>query len=319
MIKRYLQFIQEQKGDYNSIGEWVESLIDDDYIKNIVFRYLDSKQDINLSNAINVLDKKTQKEIKGQIDRYLQDGIKQKDTQVSARVEIDELNESAEISPAGKGIFTSFLKTITSLGQKDSEPNWEKCPQDFLIFYHYPNLESQLVKQIFSRFKSLLRYQDLVDYGRNDVDLYFGVRCDGQFEYGICYDVKLSTIGRFKLSTSVIKWIIHLDLKSAASLKKILVNLSYSDVLTFGKIKMDMSGFNPGYHERKLPIKITDRVISCGYLGCGKWDNGQLDVGEYQNIKSNFHSFVLNKKWGDKVLLSVQSQSFWVNLHIKLK
>lgn len=98
MIKRYLQFIKESKiNGFNSLGEWIESLIKDDYIKNIVFRYLDSKQDVNLSNAINILDEKTQQDIKSQIDKYLQEGIPERDTEVSAHVDIDELNETSII------------------------------------------------------------------------------------------------------------------------------------------------------------------------------------------------------------------------------
>ena len=35
MIKRYFEFIKEHSHDNQSIGEWVEELYNDDYIKNI--------------------------------------------------------------------------------------------------------------------------------------------------------------------------------------------------------------------------------------------------------------------------------------------
>lgn len=321
MIKRYLDFIKEDYNGFQTLGEWVESLIDDEYVRNIVARYTkDSDPSVDLSNAINILDERIQQEIKSQIDNYLQNGIEEKEPQFLVSTDIEQLTEALadEITIAGKGIFTSFLKSLTSLGQKEGQPSFEKCPDDFLLYYHYPNLQSEIVKQIFSRFKSLTRYIDLVDYQKNEVDLYFGVKCDGQFEYGLHYDNNVP-IGRFKLSQSTIKWICQIESKSAASLKKELVNLTYSDILTFGKIKSDMASFQPGYFEKKLSPTIKDRVISFGYYGIGRWDNGKLDEGEFQNIKNNFTTWLLSKKWGSKVLISVKPMSFWVYLHIKLK
>lgn len=322
MLKKYLDFIKEnQINGFNSLGEWIESLMDDEYIRNIVGRYTkESDPSVDLSNAINILDDNTKKEIKSQVDNYLQNGIEEKEPQFLISTDLEQLTEALaeDITIAGKGIFTSFLKSLTSLGQKEAQPSWEKCPQDFLIYYYYPNLQSESVKQIFSRFKSLTRYIDLIDYQKNEVDLYFGIKCDGEFEYGLHYENN-HPIGKFKLSQTAIKWICQLDSKSAFSLKKELVNLTYADILTFGKIKSDMASFQPGYFEKKLSPSIKDRVISFGYYGIGRWDNGKLDEGEFQNIKNNFTTWLLSKKWGSKVLISVKPMSFWVYLHIKLK
>lgn len=319
MIKRYLDFIKEsQINGFNSLGEWVESLMDDEYVRNIVARYTkDSDASIDLSNAINILDDKTKQEIKAQIDYYLENGIEEKEPQFTASTDLEPLTES-EITVAGKGIFISFLKSLTSLGQKEAGPSWEKCPDGFLLFYHYPNLQSEDVKQVFSRFKSLTRYLDMVDYQKNETDLYFGIKCDGNFEYGVHYDV-LKPIGQFRLSQSVIKWICQIESKSASSLKKELVNLTLADVITLGKIKTDMLTFNPGYHEKKLSPILKDRVISFGYFGVGRWDNGKIDEGELMNVKNNFTTWLLTKKWGSKVLISVKPNSFWLYLHLKLK
>ena len=318
MIKRYLEFIKENLNGFNSLGEWIESLMNDEYVRNIVSRYTkDSYHSIDLSNAINILDDKTKQEIKAQIDYYLENGIEEKEPQFLISTDLEPLTES-EITVAGKGIFISFLKSLTSLGQKEVQPSWEKCPDGFLLFYHYPNLQSEDVKQVFSRFKSLTRYLDIIDYQKNETDLYFGIKCDGNFEYGVHYDV-LKPIGQFRLSQSVIKWICQIESKSASSLKKELVNLTLADVITLGKIKTDMLTFNPGYHEKKLSPMLKDRVISFGYFGVGRWDNGKIDEGELMNVKNNFTTWLLTKRWGSKVLISVKPNSFWLYLHLKLK
>lgn len=319
IIKRYLEFVNESKvEDFNSLGEWIESLIDDEYVKNIVIRYTkDIDPTIRLANAINILDDDTKTEIKSQIKDYQKNGIQEKDPLVSASTDLETLTES-EISSSGKGIFTSFLKCLTSLGQKEKEADWKNCPEDFILYYFFPNLESEVVKQIFSRFKSLSRYIDLIDYQQNQLNLYFGIKCDGQFEYGISYGNQFP-IGQFKTSKSVIKWICQLESKSASCLKRQIVNLNFNDLIILGQIKKDVETFNPGYYETKMKPIINDRVISFGYFGIGKWDNGKLDNGELENIKSNFSTFALSKKWGDKILISIKPESFWVKIHIKLK
>lgn len=318
MIKKYLEFMKEEN-KFNSLGEWVESLIDDEYIKNIVFRYTkDIDPSVNLSNAINVLDKDIQDEIKQQINNYLENGIEEKDPTTIASVDVEPLMES-DISISGKGVFTSFLKVITALGFKENLPNWERCPDDFLIYYHFKDVDSEAVKQLFSRFKSLIRYIDMIDYQKNELDVYFGIKLNGQFEYGFSYDYSNSPIGQFGLSSGIIKWICQLESKSAASLKKILVNLSYQDIITFGQIKSDMLSFRPGYYEKKNYPIIEDRVISFGYFGIGRWDNGKLDEGEFQNIKSNFNTWLLSRRWGGKVLINVKALSFWTYFNIKIK
>ena len=315
MIKKYLQFITENE-DIN-LGELVESLYEDDYIKNIVNRFInDVPSDIRLSNAINLLDDNTQNDIRGQIENYQQNGIEEKEPEIIVSTEIEEVLE-AEITMAGKSIFTSFLKSLTALGQKE-RGNSEKCPSHFLYFYYYNDLRSEEVKGIFSRFTSLSRYLEMIDYGKNEVALYYGIKCDGTFEYGVAYD-KLNPIGNFKLTSSVVKWIINLDSKSIAMLKKQLVNLSFKDVETLCKIKNDMKEYNPGFHEKREKPVVDDKVITYSYYGIGKWDNGKIDENDLSQIKNNFNNWVVTKKWGQKVLISVKPESFTVKISIKLK
>jgi hypothetical protein len=317
-IKRYLEFIKESYDEFESIGEWVESLYQDDYIKNIVNRYIgEITSDIRLANAINLLDEMDQKDLKQQIEKYQEDGIEEKEPIVLTSTDLEPLTES-EITKAGRGIFHSFLKTLTALGQKEKTANTERCPDDFLLFYFYENLDSMSVRQIFGRFQSLVPYLEHIDYGQNETNLYFGIKCDGELEYGAFYENTIP-FGGFKLNQTAIKWINNIDAKSAFSLKKELVNLSYSNILTLGKIKSDMTQYNPGYHEKKLKPELRDRVISFGYQGIGKWDNGKLDEAELMNIKNNFVTWLLSKSWGGKVLISVKPGSYWLYIHLKLK
>ena len=321
MIKRYLEFINENQIEgFNSLGEWIESLMNDNYIRNIVIRYTkDYNPSLRISNVINLLDDNVQNEIKGQVERYLQTGIEEKEPHVLASTDTEDLLESIqEISISGKAIFNSFLKSLTALGKKESKPDFEICPDDFLLFYSYTNLLQDDVKQIFSRFKSLSRYIDIIDYQKNELGFYYGLKCDGTFEYGFLYESP-SPIGRFKITPKIVKWLLQLESKSADSLRRELVNLSHSDIILLGQIKKDMITFNPGYFEKKAKPVIINKLISFGYFGIGKWDNGKLDEGELENLKSNFSTFALSKKWGDKILMSIKPESFWVKIHIKLK
>ena len=334
LVKRYLQFISESNlEDFESFGKWIESLSEDEYILNIVNRYIDDHNKlyggedidptIDLVNAVNLLDDRAKIEIKLQIENYLQNGIQEKQPIVRPSTDTSELlgesvQSQAEVSVAGKGIFNSFLKSLTALGLKESNPNWSLCPEDFLLYYSFQNLNSDVVRQIFVRFRSLDRYTHLIDYGKNELGLYFGLNCSGQFEYGIEYDMRFP-IGKFKLSQSVVKWILSLESKSAASLKKEIVNLNYLDILSLGQIKLDMKTFTPGYFEKRLTPMLRDRVITFGYYGVGRWDNGKLDEGEYQNIKNNFTNWLMTKKWSNKVLISVKPESFWLYIHLKIK
>jgi hypothetical protein len=321
IIKRYIQFISESTiEDFNSLGEWVESLMNDEYIRNIVIRYTDEfDPHLRISNVINLLDSHTQNEIKGQVQRYLETGIEEKEPYVLVSTETEELLESIqEITVSGKSVFNSFLKSLTALGKKESKPNFENCPDDFLLFYSHINLLYTDVKQIFSRFKSLSRYIDIMDYQKNELGIYYGLKCDGSFEYGFLYDSPIA-IGRFKITPKIVKWLLQIESKSSESLKRELINLSHSDIILLGQIKKDMSTFNPGYFEKKAQPVVMNKVISFGYYGFGKWDNGKLDEGELENLKSNFSTFALSKKWGDKILMSIKPESFWLKIHIKLK
>ena len=315
-IKKYIDFINE---DVQTLGTRVESLYDgDDYVKNIVNRFLgEIPSDVRLSNAVNLLSEDEQDEMKSLLDDYESNGIQDKEPIVAFSTDIEPLTES-EITPGGKGAFTSFLKVMTALGQKDVAPDMENCPEDFILFYPSIMMETKVVKAVLGRYRSLARFVEDVDYTQNELRLYFGLRCDGDVEYGAVAEER-SRFGGFRLTQSVIKWINTLELKSLFSFKKELVNLNQKDVLTLGDIKTDMSTYDPGYSEGTMCPTLTDRVISFGFKGVGRWDNGILDEGELQNLKSNFVAWMMPRKWSQKVLISVKASSYWLYIHLKLK
>ena len=152
----------------------------------------------------------------------------------------------------------------------------------------------------------------------SQIVLYFGIKCDGNFEYGYYYD-QLIPIGYFKLKKSIYNSLKLSDLKSTSGLKKSIATLSFEDIQLLSKIKMEMSQFNPGYFEQKMVPQLVDRTITFGYLGLGKWDNGQVDLGELENIKQNLKNYLIKFKWSDKILISVKPQNLWILIQIKIK
>jgi hypothetical protein len=333
MIKKYLEFVNEshdkKREDFNSLGEWVEylysTLKDDDldYIKNIVNRNFnvsrkddlsDIPSDIRLANAINILNDDIKIEIESLIKHFLDKGIEEKDPTIEYSTDVEELTENVT---SGKNIFTSFLKCITALGGKNIESDFINCPSNYTFYYEYKTISND-VKMIFSRFSSLKKYVDLIPYDLNEISIYYAINIDGDLEYGFKTD-KLVPFGFFKLNSSAIKWLLVLDLKSAFNLKRDLVNYTTGDLKLVGKIKNELNSYNPGFFEKKSEIIIKDKVISIGFYGIGKWDNGKLDIGEYNNLKQNFNNWIISKSWSGKVQYGLKSNSFWVYLSIKIK
>lgn len=330
-IKKYLDFISESYNDFDTIGQWVESLSNDPEIMRIVNRYItdetgiylgsDISPTIKLSNAVNLQDDRTKSEIKSQIEYYLEGGIKEKKPDIIASTQTDileNLDFNSEIVTAGRGVFQSFLKTWTALGLKDRVPNWSLTPGDMLFYWESHDLDYLEVSQIFSRFRSLSMYLSKQTTEGSTIKLYFGVNCEAKLEYGFILQQRV-VIGDFKLNKSTLNWISKLNLKSSNSLKSHLMNLDFFDLKCLAQIKTDFEQFVPGYFESKSIPTISDKIISFGWYGVGKWDNGKLDEGELENIKQNFVRWLMTKKWSDKVLISLKANSFWVYIHIKLK
>jgi len=233
-----------------------------------------------------------------------------------------ELSESlvqTEISKAGKGVFKSFLKTLTALGYKDISQDYKHSKDGFIAYFEQEEVSSFEARTIFKRFKSLTQYIGLIDGSKDKLKMYFGIKNSAKLEYGISYEDKLLPIGSFKLSNSTIKWILGLDSKSSSSFKKLIVNISYNDLLTFGRIKEDMKDYKPGFYSKRSYPTISDNVITFGYKGFGEWINGNFSDEQLNELKSNLKKWMSNKKWKSKVMIKLDTSNFWINIHFKTK
>jgi len=313
MIKKYTQFVSESfnKEEHHSLGEYIEELSkDDQFIQMLIGEYTkEVDPSISVSNAINVLDDLQKVELLKRVELHLSDN--QGDVDVSTSTPVDLVEESY-----GKSVLTTFMKCLTALGFKDNTPESKEVPAEFLLFFKFSGVDSSKIGGVFKRFKSLSSIQ--IDFTQPQMGLYFGIKCDGNFEYGYYYD-ELVPIGQFKLNKSVFNSIKLSDLKATSGLKKSLINLNVKDVILMGKIKSEMDKFQPGYFEQKSPAQVCDRVITFGYFGVGKWDNGKIDEGELMNIKNNLRTFLSKYRWSEKVMINVNPDRFWVYINIKLK
>jgi hypothetical protein len=233
--------------------------------------------------------------------------------------EIDNKNYEMISESTDNGIFVSFLKCITALGRKDTKADWDSCPDNFIYYYYYPNINTLELKEIFNRFISLRRYIENIDYKENELSLYFGIKKDANLEFGLNYNGVHTPIGNFQLTKGNIKKICQLELKSSYYLKKDIVNLSEKDIIMIGVIKTDVMLYNPGYFQKRINMKINDNIISFGFYGLCKWENGQMSDDEFNILKSNFKKWAVTKKWNDKVLINIKTTPFNVYFNLKLK
>ena len=105
---------------------------------------------------------------------------------------------------------------------------------------------------------------------------------------------------------------------SAMALKKDIVNLDIKKLTIFGKIALEMKNYKLD-SQSKVGPSIKDDVITYGFYGVGKWDNGKLDDGEYQNLRTNFKNWLMKFRWCEQVLVSITHNQFWVYFNIKVK
>ena len=320
MLKRYKDFIKESySNEYETVGEYIEHLAkDDEYASNIISQYTQEiDPTIRLANAINLLDKSTQDFIIKMIQDHKNGTEEQKEPVVSAYTDANLLEANEVI--AGKNLFKCYLKVFTALGLKDTKPNWENTPESFLIYFKTGLVDVNTLKSIMTRYRYFDTFINQINYTHNECQLYFGIKCDSTFEYGIGTEDQVIPIGKFKLTKGILNWILTLDSPSAINLKRELLHLDINKIALFCKIKNEMKNFIPGSSEKKMNPQISGDIITFGYYGIGKWDNGKMDMGELENVKNNFKSFLSKYKWAEKVQVSVTSSQFWLYLNIKIK
>ncbi len=325
MIKNFFEFHKCKK---TSLGEDIESLLDGGEISTEQKRHImetiiktallgwESRSgrnidaNVRLANAIdNVIDDSDRLDLKSALKSYLNHGVLEKDPKVSAKT--DYINESIL---AGKGVYHSFLKTLTALGQKDKMVATEECPDNFLIFQAFEGLKSDVVTQVFKRFRSL----DNLLSGSGEISLYMGITCDGKLEYGTGLENRIP-FGRFTLNKTALKWISEMESKSIKALKREINGLTIPEIMLLGKIKTDMLTYLPGNLEGGKTSRLKDGILRFVYQEVGGWDNNQLDEGELENIKSNFLTWLMCKKWSDKVLVSIKPGILCVYIYVKPK
>ena len=340
LISNFKQFVfegqlEDIESQHHSFGEYIEKLAEDnDYLMGVIIsRYTkDIDPQIKLSNALNLLSESDKLSILTQVEDHLNGTGKSPEPVIQANTMMESAEIAGGVAPqmvtpgqpqeqiGGKSLLVSFMKTLTALGQKNNAPAQEICPSDFLIFYDFKNIDSKMLQSVFGRFKALSLFNKLIDYDKNNSQLYFGIKCDGNFEYGVrSEEAVLKPIGRFKLNKSGINSVLNLQSLSAQSIKKELVNLSPKDIEVLGKVKNEMMKYKPGYYEKFLVPILKDKVLTFGYYGIGKWSDGQLDIEQLETVKTSFKEFLSKFRWCDQVVVSVKPTSFWIYFHIKVK
>lgn len=307
MIKKYPEF--KKLKEYPNLGNWIESLCEDDeFIRSIVGEVTgDVDPKVRVSNAVEVLDNSKKVELINRVESYL-NGVK-KTPKISTSVDVTD----SIIESYGKGIFTTFLKCLTALGLKDNSPS-DSPSNDWIVYFEFKNLDPFKVNSVFSRFKSLSQIDLNFTY---DVSLYFGIKNNLILEYG-WFDKTHNQIGSFPISKSVVNWIKTSNMKSLTGIRKFLLNISKEDIQIFSKLKSHIQNLEIGGSKIMIP-KISDRVITFGWYGVGKWEDSKMSSENLEVIKDKIRNHILKLKFNEKLLISVTADNFWIYLKIKLK
>lgn len=317
-ILKFVDYIKEGIDDkyrgFSTIGEFLESVYEqDDYIKDMINSKISNiDTDIRVSNAINTLSNYDKNFLYKNVCDFI-DG-----NEIDSNIKVTtSVNENQETIASGKGVFKTFLRLLTSLGLKENSPSWDKCPNDFILYYEFNDVLLDKLKGVMSRFKSLSLFMERLS-GENVQKLYFGIKTDLNFEYGILSD-EHNYMGKFKMTKSNYNWLMLSDVSSSSSLKRELADLSVDKLALASKIKMDMATFTPGKSSRSMLPVINNNIITFGYYGVGKWEDGELSEEDMLVLKDNFIQWASKKRWSSKVMMSITSSDFWIYFKIKMK
>ena len=297
MIKKYLDFVKYNKINEN-IGKWLEDLCDtNDEVLELLRPYLDDTDPtVRIANTINVLPEKTKTHLYNMVSKY-----------------IKENNETDII--AGKHVFVTFLKVITSIGMKDMKPNWDNIPDDFLLFFEYKTNYGLLIDKI-ERFQSLSMFIDKLP--KENPKLYFGIKLNLMFSFGFIGGDKIVEIGNFKINKNAINYLLLLESPSAANLKRELAYLNADNLPLISKISNHIKEYHPGNTEKRT-FKINDGILEFGYYGLGDWSNRIMNKENLDALKKGFIKHIINLKDHDKLLIAVKAVDMWVMVYVKIK
>lgn len=321
MIRKYFDFLRESRitDKYHSMGEYIEKEFgDDEYALNIVSQHTkDIDPTIRLANAVNLLPEETQNLILDLITKH-REGETEEPTEVTAYVDVN-LSESVIVS--GKNMFKCFMKVLTALGQKDTKPVWEKTPDTFLIFFRTIPIDTIVVNSVMSRYSYFDTFIKSIDYTHNECHLYYGIKTDGNFEYGISTDDQVIPVGQFRISKGIFNWLITLDSPSASNLKREMIGLDPTRLFLLGTIKMEMLKFRSDFQSQsQMRPEIHDGVITFGYSGVGRWNSGVMEPEDLDRVKQSVKTYLSKYRWSEKIQVSVRTGSnFWLFVNIRIK
>lgn len=324
MIRKYFDFLYESSrndviGKYRSIGEYVEKEFgDDEYALNIISQHTkDIDPTIRLANAINLLPEDTQKLIVDQITKH-RDGESEEPAEVTAYTDAN-LSEGMELS--GKNMFKCFLKVMTALGHKDTKPNWGKTPDTFLIFFQTVPTDVMVVRNIMSRYAHFDQFINSIDYTHNECQLYYGIKADGNFEYGISTEDQTIPMGLFRVSKGIFNWLVTLDSPSASNLKREMISLDSGKIQLLGLIKSEMLKFKGDLaSQSQMRPEIHDGIITFGMKGVGRWSSGAMEPEDLETVKKSVKNYLSKYRWSEKIQVSVRpGTDFWLFINIRIK
>jgi len=237
------------------------------------------------------------------------------------------IKENAEISEeniiAGKHVFNTFLKVISSLGLKDIKPTWDNLPDDFLLFFEY-KCEGNVAKEKLERFPSLKMFLNKLP--QNNCSLYYGVKINkGQrkleliFDFGFRENQNNISIGSFKVNNASFKKLKDLESPSSAHFRKELAYLTMDKFYLLGKVAQHMRSYHPGDTEDRS-FKIEDGILEFGYKGLGTWKDGKMDDEEKERLRKGFTEHLLKFEDKHKIEAKVSpDEKSWIRLNVKPK
>ena len=312
-IKNFFKFLNENKAE-----EIVSLAGEDSYSLDLISTYcLDVDTSVDLTSAVSLLDDRTQDKLLSLIKKH-KFKRKEEDPEIIANTDLNLLEESESVL-AGKNLFTCFLKIFTALGYKNIQPNWKSSPNDFLIYYSTEDEEYLEIRTVTARFKYLDQLLENLQSSTQKAQLYFGLRTDLVMEYGITFQDSLHKIGEFRFIKGTYNNLLISDYLALINFKSFISDLGFEKVKLMCKIKREMINFNPGYFEEKLKPEIKDGIITFGFYGIGRWDNGVMDDTEIESVKNNLKTFLIHFKWSQDIKLSVVAKNFWIYINIKIK
>jgi hypothetical protein len=317
MLKKFNQFILENYQGFKNKAEYIENLAkENDFAKNVIAEFTQNVDPtVRISNAVNTLDDHTQDVIIKMIE---DEKIGKRDpNEVEANPIVSmNYNESEQIG--GKNLFNCFMKIVSAVGKKSTDVNWESVPDHFLVLYITENIEPQLLQEVMNRYLYFDNFSKKNLNSPNNSKLYWGLKSDMTVVYGVITDKPLM-MGSFALTQGTYNYILTLNLKSATNFKKFLVGLDLNKLSIYSKLKSVLLNYFPGQSDTKLKPTVNGDVISYSYQGLGNWDNGILDAGELDNIKSNLRNYLMQFGWSDQVQFNVNNSDSWVFMNLKIK